>query len=384
MEGQGLDGVYYDAAGEPTELRFANGAGTAIARDAQHRPQSYAVWGSPTTEKPFWASGNYTFDGAGNIIGIGAQRFGYDGASRLTHAELRPQAQSPSTPTFDVVNWTYDLYGNMTGQTLVGSSAANPPPLTFQHTYGAAGSANHNQVTTSGFAYDGNGNTRRFTGQLGPADAVGALWDSQNRLMAFVQGDPWAGSAPGESYAYDADGYRFLRRSLDNAGRALLSVRDGEGRTLSEFVDEPSGGLKLARDFVYGVGQLLVERQVTSAPPQMTLGSPLVSGGSYHLTVTDGSAAPSYELDIRTASGFQNRLTGLQSDAAQQVHVPESALSPGETNVLRLQAEGEPGTGYSVPVSLLYDPSVTPSSRTRSARWGSRATGPTWCCAGRC
>ncbi len=88
----------------------------------------------------------------------------------------------------------------------------------------------------------------------------------------------------------------------------------------------------------------------------MTLGSPLVSGGSYHLTVTDGSAAPSYKLDIRTASGFQNRLTGLQSDAAQQVHVPESALSPGETNILRLQAEGEPGTGYSVPVSLLYDP----------------------------
>ena len=42
--------------------------------------------------------------------------------------------------------------------------------------------------------------------------------------------------------------------------------------------------------------------------------------------------------------------------------MPESALSPGETNVLRLRAEGEPGTGYSVPVSLLYDPSVTPSS----------------------
>ena len=157
-------------------------------------------------------------------------------------------------------------------------------------------------------------------------------------------GDPWAGSAPGETYAYDADGYRFLRLSLDNAGKALLSVRDGEGRTLSEFVDEPSGGLKLARDFVYGVGQLLVERQVTSAPPQLLLGSPLVSGGSYHLTVTDGSAAPSYELDIRTASGFQNRLTGLQRDAAQQVHVPESALSPGETKVLRL-GRGRAGDG---------------------------------------
>jgi hypothetical protein len=210
--------------------------------------------------------------------------------------------------------------------------------------------------------YDGNGDTRRFTGQLGPADAVGALGDAQNRLTAFVQGDPWSGSAPGESYAYDADGYRFLRLSRDDAGKALLSLRDGEGRTLSEFMDEPSGGLKLVRDFVYGVGQLLIERQVTSAPPQMLLGSPLVSGGSYHLTVTDGGAAPSYELDIRTASGFQNRLTGLQLDAGQQVHVPESALSPGETNVLRLRAEGEPGTGYSVPVSLLYDPSVTPSS----------------------
>ena len=357
-----FDGVCYDEAGQPTELRFANGAGTAIARDAQHRPQSYAVWGSPTTGKPFWSSGTYAFDGAGNITAIGAQHFGYDGASRLTHAELLPQAQSPTTQTFDVVNWTYDLYGNMTGQTLVGSSAVTPPPLTFQHTFGTAGPANHNQVTTTNFAYDGNGNTRRFTGQLGTADAVGALWDAQNRLTAFFQGDPWSGSAPGEWYAYDADGYRFLRLSRDSAGKAVLSLRDGEGRTLSEFVDEPSGGLKLARDFVYGVGQLLVERRVANPPPTMALGSPPVSGGSYHLTLTGGSGAPSYELDIRTASGFQNRLTGLQPDAGQQLHVPESALSPGETNALRLRAEGDPGTGYSIPVSLLYDPSVTSSS----------------------
>ena len=54
----------------------------------------------------------------------------------------------------------------------------------------------------------------------------------------FVQGDPWSGSAPGEWYAYDADGYRFLRLSRDSAGKAVLSLRDGEGRTLSEFVDE--------------------------------------------------------------------------------------------------------------------------------------------------
>lgn len=132
-------------------------------------------------------------------------------------------------------------------------------------------------------------------------------------------------------------------------------MRDGEGRSLSESVDEPVGGLTLARDFVDGVGQL-VERQVTTAPPQMMLGSPLVSGGNHHLTVSDGSGAPSYELDIRSASGFQNRLTGLQPDAGQQLHAPESALSPGETNVLRLRAgDGLLGAGL-VAVRSRRDP----------------------------
>ena len=93
------------------------------------------------------------------------------------------------------------------------------------------------------------------------------------------------------------------------------------------------------------------------------------------MTVTGGSGAPSYELDIRAPSGFQNRLTGLQPDAGQQLDLPESALSPGETNALRLRAEGDPGTGYSIPVSLLYDPSVTSSSSNQIRSLGVSRSG---------
>ena len=68
-------------------------------------------------------------------------------------------------------------------------------------------------------------------------------------------------------------------------------------------------------------------------------------------------------VEIRTGSsrrranrtGGAGKFPAQDRDEAQQLHVPESALSPGETNVLRLRAEGEPGTGYSVPVSLPYD-----------------------------
>jgi hypothetical protein len=78
-------------------------------------------------------------------------------------------------------------------------------------------------------------------------------------------------------YRYDAAGQRWFRMGRD--GKAVLTLRDGEGQALSEFVETPtSGGPVLKADFVYGLGKLLVERKVGVAPPEMAANSPLTRG----------------------------------------------------------------------------------------------------------
>jgi RHS repeat-associated protein len=360
---QGVPGVLYDGSGSPTEVRFANGAGQTISRDDLSRPAALTVWG-PDAPSSYWTSGAYRYDGAGNILGIGTQSFGYDGALRLVRSRVLPQAQSPSTTTdFDVVTNAYDIYGNMTNQTRTPTRDA--PSIDFTLNFGGTGASNRNQVVGSMFSYDANGNAVRYTNRVGSQDAeVGSLWDPQNRMVAFVQGEPWSrDSAPGEWYGYDADGFRWKRLSGERDGRVLLTIRDAEGRALAEFGEDPTAGSpRLERDFVYGLGHLLVERRVTNAPPVLGLAAPLYSAGTYHFTVSTDPPAGSYEADISTAAGFRNTVSGLVADANHQIHIPESALATTATNFVRVRVEGDSGTGYSAPVSVVFDPTVTSSS----------------------
>ena len=250
----GSAGVIYDGAAQPTQLRYGNGVTQTIARDERHRVKSLSHGTG------LWSSGDYVFDGAGNILSIGSDRYRYDRVQRLTRAWVAARAQGATT--VNEIEWTYDPFANLQRQHRV--SPAGPPAgfeidLTFQAGGDTDGRTNKNQVTGHpAFSYTANGSLLRFTGKVG--QAVGARWDEQDRLTAFVEGDPWtAGALPGEWYAYDVDGMRRL--SIGTDGKPVIALRDGSGRTLAEYVEPgPTGGPQRTRDYVYGVGQLLVER----------------------------------------------------------------------------------------------------------------------------
>ncbi|MCE5246805.1 hypothetical protein LLG88_07795, partial [bacterium] len=92
-------GVVYDAAGAPTLLHFANGAATAIGRDAGERVASMTATDADGTA--LWSSGAYAYDGAGLVRRIGGQVYAYDAALRLVGASVLPQATNASKGTPD-------------------------------------------------------------------------------------------------------------------------------------------------------------------------------------------------------------------------------------------------------------------------------------------
>ena len=176
------------------------------------------------------------------------------------------------------------------------------------------------------------------------------------------------------AFPYDAAGQRWFRMGRD--GKVVLTLRDEGGQALSEFVETPtSGGPVLKADFVYGLGKLLVERKVGVAPPEMAANSPLTSGTNERFLVTSGAGAGSYTVDIAAPSGYRNRVAGVTLDAQGRFTLPESALSPQESNAVRIRKDGQVGSGYSAPVSLAYDPTVTATSpnpvRALSIHWAS-------------
>ncbi len=258
------------------------------------------------------------------------------------------------------VDYVIDAYGNLKSR----SRGATDPPLAgfeFDFTVDAATNRITADAEAAGLAwsYDLNGNAVRFKGQAG--QQVSALWDARNRMTGFVEGDVTQGVPPAEWYADDADGYRWLRMGKD--GKAQLTLRDVQGTALADYI-EGSGpaGPQLIRHLIPALGRIIAERRPAGTPPTLTSSSTANSGGSFPLTVTDGYAAPSYEVDISARSGFRNHLSGVTLDAQHGFLVPETALSPGETNMVRIRAAGAEPTGYSAPVALLYDPSVGPSS----------------------
>ena len=253
------DGVVYDAAGAPTLLHFANGAATAIGRDAGELVASMTATDADGTA--LWSSGAYAYDGAGLVRRIGGQVYAYDAALRLVGASVLPQATNASKATPDDLAFAYDPFGNMTASALsVAGVAQAESPLTFALSFASSNdpSTNRNRPVDARRAYDLAGNATRFPGQAGEQD--GALWDEQGRMTRFVAGDPLSGGAPAEAYRYDAGRWRWLRSGRD--GLARITLRDASGQPAADYeVDAATARPRLAREYVYAAGALAVERR---------------------------------------------------------------------------------------------------------------------------
>ena len=118
------------------------------------------------------------------------------------------------------LSFTYDRYGNRTAQTVTaGTAYANSVVV----------SATTNNITTSGYTYDLNGNLTN--------DGVNAIaYDGENRLVSST------GSAGAGTYSYRASGLRTVKVS---GGTTTVYIFDGN-RDIAEYTNGT-----LANEYIY-------------------------------------------------------------------------------------------------------------------------------------
>jgi|ERR1700693_420330 len=105
-----VKGVGYRAsgvlAGYVTGINVGHDVTVTIGQDASLLPRPSNI--STSGAAPGFVSGDYHYDGAGNIVAIGADQFGYDSRSRLSSAILSGVGNQ---------NFAYDQLGNLLSKT---------------------------------------------------------------------------------------------------------------------------------------------------------------------------------------------------------------------------------------------------------------------------
>jgi RHS repeat-associated protein len=219
--------VTYNAAGGIAVVTTHGSMSTTVdsASDARWRPKSIMI-GKSDGSRTDYASGAYTYDGAGNIAAIGSSQYGYDAANRLVRAfdttdgTIREQA------------FQYDDFGNMVQKNqydinhmLVRSDLYQTAQLAGTSTNRIA-SHQIDSNPASTYSTDPRGNVIQGDSQTFEIDA-------RNRVVALHS------IASGQlidiaAYGYDSGANRV--RKLDVRGDLwTYYVRDGPGRLLSEF-----------------------------------------------------------------------------------------------------------------------------------------------------
>lgn len=198
-----------------------------------------------------WCSGNYTYDGSGNIVRIGADSYQYDTVSRVVSGT----ADYQRTEIFSRQNYAYDAYGNRTsasrdaGSTVCDVTCELNRTIATQTnrisgaTYDTAGNLISIQDVVNGvtftatYEYDGIGS---MTHAVANNDDRQFVYTADDERVAVRQGPSWT----------------WTIRGLDN-------------HVLREFSSVESSGLPTAnfqwvKDYVYRDGPLLASKTAGS------------------------------------------------------------------------------------------------------------------------
>lgn len=330
-----------------------NGVTDWIGRDPDSMQRPSGIWTSGVAAGKNWSSGTFGYDGAGNIEGIGTNRYSYDGVSRLKQASIWVPDLNPSPNSFadgyepgDACNFEtrvpdpgcydgpqtkgletyfYDAWGNLTRREteLNGSGTALDTPT----------STASNRLTSS--QYDARGNMTSFPGATYDFDLL-------NRMTRMRSGtEDWL-------FAYNADGERAISIAGGGFGSVLVTLRDLGGNVLREFRNPQRVGCRgcfysWSRDNVYRGGQLLATVEVRTEEIQApdSLEAPLAAPeanvslpetvrhltldhlGTPRLVTDEGGNRVSYhaywpygrEASVSDQTGLRHKFTGHERDA---------------------------------------------------------------------
>jgi RHS repeat-associated protein len=184
-------------------LAHGNGMTVTIANDPDRleRPRSISVAALDDEFQPWgWTTGDYLFDGAGNVKSIGADQYQYDKVSRLLASNLAASAPGRSQ------SYTFDLYGNLTSKTTDGGGAINFPTSTATNRL------------TGATSYDAAGNQTGYNANVYGFD----LFNTMTTLD--TGGELWG-------YVYTADDERVLALKSDGS-KETWTLRDFGNRIL--------------------------------------------------------------------------------------------------------------------------------------------------------
>jgi len=230
--------IRYHQSGMTHQVTHANGMTETIASDASGiaRPQSIAISGGA------WNSGDYSYDGAGNIAAIGNTRYSYDPISRLTGwNESRPNG-------FSSHYLGYDLFGNK--YDLGFKSCGGDPASGIMHCAQTSVAVPEIDASSNHFAqmsYDANGNVVTH-------GTYSYTYDGTDMMTAMSTG------SRNFRYLYTADDERI--GTYDTATQTWSwKLRDIGGKPLREFTS--SGGTlgfanwTWSKDFIYRGSSIL-------------------------------------------------------------------------------------------------------------------------------
>ncbi len=195
-----VTGISHQASGALASYSTGIGIGHNVTTTISHDTSSLlprpsrifaAAEGSPS---PAFDTQSYIYDGAGNIVAMGPDSFGYDARSRLTSAALSGLGSQ---------GFSYDRYGNLLSKGGVSYSV----------------SASTNRITTA--SYDARGNLTGNGGESYDYDGLG------RQIRHTAGSNVW-------NYAFDGADERLVKVP-PSSGNWTYTVRDESKRIVSEF-----------------------------------------------------------------------------------------------------------------------------------------------------
>ncbi|HEY9282674.1 MAG TPA: RHS repeat-associated core domain-containing protein [Pyrinomonadaceae bacterium] len=313
--------ISYHANLSINTVAHGNGVSDVHAADPNSRPRVRRISTSGALNGAEWNSGDYLYDGDGNVKKIGADWYLYDKVGRLV------EGTTLGEPNRSVMNqkkkYSYDAFGNILIAELYGGVTAASPAgtLTLRHTTGVSSSTNRYQNNYDGagsllgtFAYDAAGN---FLGESGKAASL--VFDAMNMVE-------WAevSAGRGATYIYAPNDERLWVIDATNGAQNLthtMTVRGARNEVLREYSVRgnyaTSGNWSWAKDYVYRSDKLLS----TEAPGRAPLHYHLDHLGTARL-ITDAAKAvverPLHHPFGEPVTGSAERLqfTGHERDRA--------------------------------------------------------------------
>jgi RHS repeat-associated protein len=237
-----VTGITYHPNGLYDQITHTNGVVDTQQNDpnSMARPRALSAQHAGLTD--LWTSGDYGFDGAGNITKMGSSWFYYDRLSRVKSANVDDSGFDGGGD----VRWqtySYDPFGNLTN--IVGDAP--------EHSRNVAVDPQTNHLNGANALYDGAGNQTQGPSPSGTCDSGNPCYeyDPFNMMRRMRNsGEDWR-------YMYNADDERVWAYRIGPAvdpRPSIWTLRDLDGRVLREYELHLTNSP--ARDYVYRDGQL--------------------------------------------------------------------------------------------------------------------------------